>query len=371
VRRALRHVVVVVCLFWLAAASFASADLSLVMRSSRVAVMPFGNLSEAPEASRSVMSLVRQRLEARSVELADSAALMAVLRKYRVRNTTELSATDAQSVAEEVSVRYLLLGSIDRYTETDSSAEVALSARLLDVATSNVVWAGSATEYGDPRVRLLGVGAHHPLTLAQYAADDLLKDFRLGRPQNSPIVQAVRLRGEDPLERPCHKVMLVTFGNESETNFAGNIVANEVLTALLHRGFSLVDPGRVREMMLGSKDLVQGEISRELLVKCGRDLGADFVLTGTVSRFESQRGQLFEEPAVAFEARLIDTKKGDVVWAKMYSRDGKDSAWLFNIGYVHGLADLSRRMCRQLVWDLPVIRSRTLEIAPSSIAEGK
>ena len=358
-KRALIHIAMMCLVFGPASAA-----------SPRVALLPFSNLSENPHATTVVMTFVRHDLAARSIDLADSATVAEILRKHRVRNTTELSAESVDTVAAETSVRYLLLGSIDRYTETDSTGEVALSARLLDVATSTIVWAETAVEYGDPRVDVLGLGAHHALTLARRASEHVLKNFRFEAPSHAKVVQAIRVRGDSEPVRPCRRIMVVTFGNESDTHFAGNIVADEALVLLLRRGFSPVDPGRVREMMLRSGDLMQGEISRELLIKCGRDLGADFVLTGTVSRFESQHGQSFEEPAAAFEARLIDTKKGEVVWAKTYSREGKDSSWIFGVGYVHGLADLSQRMCRRFVRDLPVITGRGTSPQPA-LAEGK
>lgn len=362
-----RWVGVAFCLLYVTANASAQGNPDLLSQSSRVALLPFATLMEDPEIAPQVMAKVRKQLQANAVDLADSGAVADVLRKYRIRNTTDLSLGEAQSVAAETDARYLILGSVDRYDETDSTAEVAFSARLLDVPSSRIVWANSAVVHGDPRTHVFGMGAHHAETLAMRAIRELFKGFRHDVPPKQKMVQAIRMRGGNPVERPCRKIVIVTFGNESATHFAGNIVANELFSALFKRGFTLIDPGRVREIMLDSKKLMQGEISSQLMARCNQDLGADFVLTGTVSRFESVRGPQFEEPTVAFEARLIDVTKGEVVWAKTYSREGKDSSWIFNLGYVHGLTIMSQRLTHRLAWDLPVRRARLA--TPANLAE--
>ncbi|HEY3296457.1 MAG TPA: GNA1162 family protein [bacterium] len=345
-------------LLWLAACAAAQTDSSAQKPPQSVAILPPANLAEAADAAPRMVARMRQVLQQKKVELADSAVVAEVLRKHRVRNAAELELAEAQLVAAESPVRYLLLSSLDRYSETDSSAEVALSARLLDVPTATVVWANTVALHRDPRTNFLGIGSHRAEGLADAAVKDLLKPFRLTQNSKRKQVQALKPRSKGQPETPCRRVALVTFGNETETHFAGNILVNELLAAMLKRGFTMVDPGRVREVMLNSQELMQGEISSSLLKKCREDLGADFVLTGTVSHFEAIRGQTFDEPIVAFEARLIDTQRSEPVWAKSYSRDGKDSAWMFNLGYVHGLTVLSERMSRRLASDLPVRRAR-------------
>jgi len=362
-----KRLIVVICLVWSAADGLCDADLSTVARSSRVAVLPFADLAEATDAVPRVMARVRSELTGKAVELADSNVIEDALRKHRIRDTAELDLAESQAVALESSSRYLLMGSIDRCDEGDSSAEVAFSARLLDVSSACIVWANSVAIERDPRTNFLGLGSHRMDGLVKDAVRKLFRDFRTDPPPRMNVVQALKLDGRATPEIPCRRIMLVTFGNESETHFAGNIIANELLSALTKRGFVVIDPGRVREMMLTAKELMQGEISPDLLKKCGAELGADLLLTGTVSRFVSVRGQLYDEPAVSFEARLLDVKRGEPVWAKSYSREGKNSSWIFSWGYVHGLTQLSERMSRRLADDLPVRRGR--EMATTAITQ--
>jgi TolB-like protein len=362
-RSALYRLSLVLILLSPAYGAFAQADSARVAMSHKVAVLPFANLAEAADIAPQIAGDIRLELKRKLVEVADSAVVAEVLRQHRIRNTFELDLGEVEAVAQACSARYLLFGSIDHYEQADSSAEVAFSARLLDVSTESIVWANSAALQLDPRSNLLGIGSHRADRLAQRVLRKLFSSFRYSPLPKMKVVQAVRMAGKTPPEKPCRKIMLVTFGNETETHFAGNVLANQLLTSLSKRGFALVDPGRVRETMLSAKDLMQGEISRDLLKKCCEELGADFVLTGTVSRFETVRMQSTEAPAVAFETRLIDAQKGEIVWAKAYTREGKDSAWIFNLGCVHGLTVLSEKMSQRVAKDIPVRRARVASVS--------
>jgi TolB-like protein len=330
-----------------------------LIRSSRVGVLPFANLSGVTSASGDVLSLVRIELTRKAADVADSATTAASLRKLRIRNASELSVDEARSLARDLDVRYLLIGSVERYQQLDSAAEVAVSARLLDVATGNIVWVSAATLKQNPSTRLLGLGSKGNVSrLARSAVNSLLKDFRYSRKPGSRVVTDLRLKRKKSEPLPCRKIALVTFGNETATNFAGNMVADQLYAALFRRGFELVDPGRVREVMVAGQDLMQGEISDTLLQKLRDDLGVDFVLTGTVSRFETNRSEFADAPVVAFEARLIDTATANLVWAKTVSREGADSAWILGIGYCHSLLELSNRLARVFAADIPVTRRK-------------
>ena len=146
------------------------------------------------------------------------------------------------------------------------------------------------------------------------------------RPLPARRVQAIHAPHHRADVRACRRIAVVIMGNESATRFAGHIVTNQLLAALHRAGFTIVDPGRVRELMLDARELTQGEMSAALLARCRDELGADFLLTGSVSDYSSSRLAGFDAPSAAFEARLIDTARGDLIWARSYAREGKDSA---------------------------------------------
>lgn len=345
----------------------AQADLfKRLSQSSRVAVLPFTNYSGEPAALTEVMPLVQEQLQRRAADLVDPASVSAALRGNRIRNTSELASSEMLTLAAELNARYLLIGTIDRYSETDSVAEVAVSARLLDAASSSVAWAGWESKHFDPRPRFLKIGgAGHADILAQQVTRQLFQDFAYARPARDRVVRGLLLNGKRQPAVPCRKVAVVTFGNESPTNFAGNLIAGALLAALYRRGFELVDPGRVREVMLAERNVMQGEISVDLLRRCREELQADFVLTGTVSRFETAPDEAGDAPSIAVDARLIDAASGSLVWGRSLTREGRDSAGLFDIGYCHGLTPLCMRLARTLVATLPAQRVRPERSAPA------
>lgn len=337
----------------------------------RVAIMPLSNYSAWTAAPVEALPLLREELLRRSVDVADSAATAAALRKLRIRNAAELSGADARALADDLNVRYLLMGAVDRCLEADSAAEVALSARLLDAQSGAVVWTAAVNFRQDPSTTLLGLGRQgHRQQLLRIAAKQLVKEFRVQRKPRSRIVTALALNPRTPLPLSGRKIAVVTFGNESATNFAGHIVAGQLFAELFRRGFDLLDPGRVREIMIAGKDLMQGEISADLLTRLHDDLQADYVLTGTVSHFESARADNSAAPSVAFEARLVESATARAVWAVALQREGRDSAGLLDIGYCHSLLELSDRMVRDLVHRIPVQRTR-LPRSPEPVPPGQ
>lgn len=327
----------------------------------RLAVLPFRNLSDFPEVTPEIMAQIRAELNGLSIELADSTVTADILRKYRIRNTDELTARQVQLLSEELVVGYLLVGTIDRYWQSETSAEVALSARLLYAPTVSIEWSSSATAHTDDHITPLGIGRiQHAEHLTRRALNRLFTDFRKHRSQRKQSVLSIQTRSKQSSDTLlCRKLLLLTFANDTKTKFAGHIVSNQVLSALYRFGFEVVDPGRVREVMLAKREFLRGEISSELLDEFKSELGADFVLTGTVSSYKTSLSpQNLDEPSVAFETRLVDTRNGGIVWAETFSREGKDSAWLFHLGSVHGLGALSNRMAQNLAKAIPAVRSR-------------
>ncbi len=337
---------------------------SVALSATRLVLLPPANLSGTAAAAQIVTAALRQTL-ARRVELVDSGAVADVLRAHRIRSTSELSGAEVATLARELQTRYLFVGSIDRYQSQDSSAEVALSARLIDATTGEVVWLSHANAQADRRTRVLMLGKNAtPAGLTPHVTARLCRHFRLNPSRQTRHVRAIHAPRHRADIRVCRRVAVVIMGNESATRFAGHIVTNQLLAELQRAGFSAVDPGRVRELMLNAQELTQGEIAAGLLTRCRDELGADFLLTGSVSDYASSRDAGFDAPRAAFEVRLIDTTRGDLIWAKNYARTGEDSAWLFNFGYVHGLTGLSHRMAREAAHDLRHLRARTTNPAP-------
>jgi TolB-like protein len=367
------YLAIALLVMWMVSASQAQPALyNVFVKASRVAVLPFANNAGQSEAIPWVMHEVRRELAGKSVELADSETVANVLRKHRIRNTSELTVDQVQALSDELQVSYLVVGSLDEYRQTEKAGEIALSARLLHVPMVTMEWSASASRHTDDRIMPLDIARQSDVRkLTRGTVRQLFSTFRYRRSESARQVESIRLAGADKdHEYPCRKIIVQTFANETERENAGQVVTNQVLSALFRAGFEVIDLGRVRELMLSCNDLTQGESSHEILHKCWNELDADFILTGTVSEYHvGTNADGLDEPAVAFEARLVDTESGNVVWGTSLARHGTDSAVLFGVGSVHGLGKLSNDLSRKLVAEIPAV-TRKLHPEPADVQTG-
>jgi len=250
---------------------------------------------------------------------------------------------------------------LDRYLQGEDGAETALVARLIYVPTGTIEWIGAAERHTRNGVHPLDLGREPAAEqLVKHTLRDLFDDFRYLRPDDQSRVESVRLlRGNLAFRQPCERIVVLPFGNESELHHAGGIVANQILSALDHAGYRVIEPGKTREAMLATGDVSSGRATAELLQYFRENLNVGLVLTGTVSEFQCGSPLSIEQiPSVAVEARLIDVLSGQVVWAKSFRSDGNDSGFLFGTGISYSAADVAGRVAARLIKAIPAYRSR-------------
>lgn len=150
------------------------------------ALLPIENLSDTPLAGRRAAALVETRLRARGVE-----RLARVDRVGRLDLVALLddgaSRDDALARARDAGHRYAVLGTVHewRYKRApDGDPVVGLSLSLVDVASGDVLWQGSAARSGWGGASLSGV--------ADRVVAELLGEVRIARDG----------RGEADRERP-------------------------------------------------------------------------------------------------------------------------------------------------------------------------
>ena len=326
----------------LAAGALAQPDsIDVAARSPRVALLPFANYAETPVTLPEVMALVRTELLRNDVELVTADAISETVVMFGMRITYELGVAQIQQVTDDLSAAFLLMGSVDRYVESVQGTEIALTARLLAVPAMSIEWTATSAVHTADGFKPLEIGTiRSPKRVMRRAVRKLLDDFRFERSPRTDHVQEVRLR-------------------EHDVTHTGNVVTQRVVAALFGEGFSVIEPGRVRESMLANGDVTPGRATADLLKLCGDETGAELVLTGTVSEFEGATSMGFERvPSVAVEARLIDSRDGTVVWARTLRCDGTAGAQLFGTGTVHGLGSVTDQLAARLAKSIPVRKAR-------------
>ena len=352
--------IAVLGLFMLETEAIAQSDpFEAIVKSSRVAVLPFANYAEVPAAMPAVMEMVRAELNRLDAELVTADAISETLRKYRVRNTNELSVERIQQLSDDLSVAYLLMGSLDRYVESEEGAEVALSARLVYVPTISIEWAAASAVHTADGIKVLELGTlRSPQRILKHAVAELFDDFGYQRPKRMKRVEAV-CQGQDNI--PCAQLLVLPFGNETSVHHAGSMVTQRVVAALFAEGFTVTDPGRMREAMLDNNDLTPGLATASLLKKCSEQTGADVVLTGTVSEYVGPTPLGFDTiPAVAVEARVIDGRTGALIWAKTLRCSGNDGAKFFGTGTTRSLGAVTDHLAAKLAKSIPVRKARRI-----------
>ncbi len=128
------------------AAPGAAADASAAGdRTVSLAVVPFQNVCEDAQADRKILGiLVTQLLSTGAFTVTEPAIVESVLSELRARG--QLDAAQMRQVAEKTGVRLLLMGTVTEFGQARSSSNsavtVAIDARLVDVGTSRILWAG-------------------------------------------------------------------------------------------------------------------------------------------------------------------------------------------------------------------------------------
>ena len=126
------------------------ADLAAIKT---VAILPFENLTKFPEAGKIVPDLMATELYiSRGYRVMERTEAVAVCAEQGIRIEESTDAEYARELGEKLGVDGVIIGSVSEYwyriyREEDEEVEpaVGFSARLISVATGEVVWSASVT----------------------------------------------------------------------------------------------------------------------------------------------------------------------------------------------------------------------------------
>ena len=93
--------------------------------------------------------------------------------------------------------------------------------------------------------------------------------------------------------------------------------------------FKIISPEEARVKTAKAKLSLRSKNDRKKLLKIGQVLGVDALLVGSVLEYaylrEVKNGTVVSrEPAFGLHLRLVETKKGKVLWASVHSRSSYD-----------------------------------------------
>ena len=148
-----------------------------------LAVIPFDNNSGEPDAGRKVGNLLLTELVQKEMfRIADMGEVENSLRRLRIRTAAEMDLSKLKSLGEQLGVQVVIIGSVYEYdlrqVRSGTVPVVALSARMLDVQTGEILWAVSHTRDGDDWETVFGFGRIISLSrLARIVVSEVLESL--------------------------------------------------------------------------------------------------------------------------------------------------------------------------------------------------
>ncbi|MEW6413181.1 MAG: hypothetical protein AB1483_12045 [Candidatus Zixiibacteriota bacterium] len=152
--------------------------------SSRIAVLPFENLSGKEKAAEKLTDYFLSAMTAKMrFETIEFGKVYESLRKFRVRSSSLLTDLQIDSLAASLDADLLLTGSAIEYEEYDNNylgkvPEVSFNCRLIDCKTKKTVWVANSNGRGDKGEIAFGIGAVRSAdNLAGKMVDDVVSEL--------------------------------------------------------------------------------------------------------------------------------------------------------------------------------------------------
>ena len=329
----------------------------------RVALLPFENVSGHPRSPAIVMPIIEQALKDRGYEVAEPDALEPFLFSQRIRVTGKLSREQLKALGKDFDVQYALVGSVDLFADTPGNPQWGVSARLLDTESGEIHWADAAGFTGDDFTGFLGLGTiTSPDELAAKAVERLFRVLPAGGTEGTAETGPVggsRARKSlpgvfrDPVMEtdPPKRIAILPFENGTERRGAALIVDDLIEVALFQaRRHELVDSGEVRRALQALGVAPYGAIDLDSLGKVGEALGVDAVILGRVEEYnEGLRPGTSTSPSMGLDARMLDVRTEKIIWMGYHAGRGDDSQIVLEFGKIKSMVPLAMKVIAELI----------------------
>ena len=323
-----------ICLLAFCSSLFA-AEAAIPSPKTRIALLPFENLTDDKTAFVQIMPVVKNRLETRGFELVDEDSLNKFLLKERVRSTGYIAGDLAQKMERELNVKAVMVGSITSYYPI-KNPQVGILARLIDSSSGEILWANQASATGEDFTKMLGLGTIRSMEdLVLVVVDRLLISFSIASS-----------RKEKEL---THRIAVMPFQNKSRHKDAGTIVTYMFLVSLLKQdGFEPVEYGEIRRLIVDLRVRYKGELDYKSIKDLSESLNVDGILVGTVEIY-SDGLDTSSPPEVAVSARLINARKSRILWSDGVQVKGDQDVIALDWGRIRAVDSVSYKAVTKLI----------------------
>jgi hypothetical protein len=323
-------------------------------------VLPFDSLGGSTgSGARQMRKVLLQTLGKAGFELMDEEGLDRFMTQHRIRYVGGIDTATSKAFMQEVGVNAVLITSVELYSES-VPPKIGLFCRLVSTgAKPEILWMDSIGLTGLDAPGILDLGViENPLLLQQKAVRHLvssMSDLLRGKSERSGGVKAPkRFAPKITYTSPYLKkgkrytVGVVPFSNMSERSHAGEIMALNFVRQLYELDdFNVVEPGVVREKLLGLRIIMQEGLSRRDLYSISSRLETDLLLTGKVDKYEDSAGSAI--PKVEFSVLMMEADGKDVVLASKSYNTGSDGVFFFDAGAKTTALETASNMVRALL----------------------
>jgi len=332
----------------------AAADLAAAApESTMLVILPLANRTGRLRALEIGQRFISAALDSMRMPYLDSGEARPLLREYRIRAIGQIDRRGAHLIREKLGARWLLLGSIDVFRESQPP-EYGLSLRLVDPVTLLVLAATSVGHSGRDYEGLFGQGERQDVVRV---ARETVREAVLGLWEglSQSVVRDVR-----PTSLP--RICIVPFDGTEKSWRDGQTVSDLMLTSLVQAGYPCLEPGVVRRALLGQGYAFKGEVDGPSLDHLAREDSVVYLITGTAELFEPARGESRAAvPRVSLSARILDARRGRLLDAWFDERTGKNGETLFERGRTYSLIGLTLKSLRGFVERIEKVRRDVAE----------
>jgi len=346
-------------------------------KSALVAVLPVENLSGGIAPLDVIRDLVRLELSENGFQVLDDEALADFMRRYRIRNTSGLSASASNAINEETGAAAYLVTSLEQSQDTDDP-KLSLIARLVSAGERpEILWMDGVSLSGAGYPGFLGLDlVDDPNILLEQAVRCLVESLERSlwagkesiergsankhfgcNPRGEVVASSPKRRGKRKYRPQSYyrsptieadkryRVAVVPFVNLTDRKNAGEIVALHFVDKLTRAGnIAIVEPGLVREQLLKYRIIMQSgpSIANAELISSESSLGADLVFSGTVFDYQDSAGI----PKIDFSVKIIHARSRSLVWSSRSYNDGNDGVFFFDFGRIY----TAHRLVSEMAW---------------------
>ncbi len=289
----------------------AVSEMQANQETGKIALLPFDNLSNNNDALDIIMPLILGQLENRGYDVLDYEEVEAYLCERRIRQTSILSREVARELGKNKMVQTIMTGALLTFS-SEGNPKVGLLARLLDMATGQIIWADYVSLTGEDFTGILGLGTITSVDqLLPRAINRLFTDF--GSTPSGPASEAK------------YKIAVLPFKNGTKQRHAGSIITHLFQNELAGNPmFEPLDFGNIKQTITDLRIRSKGEVDYHNLQELSKSLGVDVVLTGTVEEYRIGKS-LSSPPSVTISARLLDSRRNRILWYDNLQLDGEEN----------------------------------------------